>query len=104
MNYNELWNEISNSLFTHVKNLINKAPYDKTFKAKVLKKLSDGKYQILYKNARYTTRCNGLVNIGDTVHVCAPKNNWSELFILNGNHDKIKNTSLVNITAECLEL
>ncbi|MEY8338478.1 pyocin knob domain-containing protein [Lachnospiraceae bacterium 62-35] len=88
MNYNELWNEISNSLFTHVKNLISRAPYDKTFNAKVLKKLSDRKYQILYKNARYTARYNGLVNIGDIVHVCAPKNNWSELFILDGNHDK----------------
>ncbi|MEY8338481.1 hypothetical protein AALB16_10740 [Lachnospiraceae bacterium 62-35] len=100
MNYNELWNEISNSLFTHVKHLINRAPYDKTFKAKVLKKLSDGKYQILYKNARYTARYHGLVIPGETVHVCAPKNNWSELFILDGNHDKIEDTSLANIIAE----
>ncbi|MEY8338480.1 hypothetical protein AALB16_10735 [Lachnospiraceae bacterium 62-35] len=97
MNYNELWNEISNSLFTHVKNLINKAPYDKTFKAKVLKKLSDKKYQILYKNAKYTAKYHGLVNTGETVHVCAPKNNWNELFILDGNQH------FENINSNCFK-
>lgn len=101
MNYNELWNDFSSSLFAHVKNLIKKAPYDKTFKAKVLGKISDDKYLILYKNIKYTASSNGAVNTGDIVHVCAPGNNWSELFILESSKGSIDVTSTIKIiTAE----
>lgn len=47
-----------------------------------MKKISDGKYQIEYKGAKYTARSSQVLNENDMVYVCAPMNKWEELFIL----------------------
>jgi len=54
---------------------------DRTFKAKIIEKVTDSKYKILYKNRYYTARCHADLSPDDMVYVCAPENNWSELFI-----------------------
>ncbi|MFT4107156.1 MAG: hypothetical protein QM657_15485 [Lacrimispora sp.] len=55
--------------------------YDKTFRAKVIDQISADKYTILYKNKGYPASCGWKVKIGDVVWVCAPRNNWNELYI-----------------------
>lgn len=54
---------------------------DRTFKARITEKVCDGKYTIIYQNRYYTARCPAELTAGETVYVCAPDNNWSELFI-----------------------
>lgn len=55
--------------------------YDKTFRAKIVDQISTNKYTILYKNKGYPASCGWNVKIGDAVWVCAPRNNWNELYI-----------------------
>lgn len=55
--------------------------YDKTFRAKVVDTKSNNKLIVSYKNKEYIVRNYGKVKIGDAVWVCAPGNNWDELYI-----------------------
>lgn len=82
MNYQEVITSVTNTIFTYIQSLIKDAPFDKTFRAKVIKKLASGKYQIEYKGAKYTARSSQTYNVDDIVYVCAPMNKWEELFIL----------------------
>jgi len=63
-------------------NIADTLKYDKTFRAKVIKQDSSGKYKVLYKNKEYTVRCDRELLSPDLVWVCAPQNNWDELFIV----------------------
>lgn len=67
-----------NYLFTNIGNALK---FDKTFRAKVIGKESNGKYKVLYKNKEYLAKCDGTLNIDDMVWVCAPKNDWNELYV-----------------------
>jgi len=60
---------------------LKKIPRDVTFRAKIIKKVSDRKYQITYKGKSYNVNCEASLASGDFAYVTAPKNNWSELFI-----------------------
>lgn len=63
-------------------NITDTLKYDKTFRAKVINQVSTGKYKVLYKNKEYTVRCDKELLVPDMVWVCAPQNNWDELFIV----------------------
>ena len=65
-----------------VQDLITYAPFDKTFRAKVIGQESTGKYKVLYKSKEYTVRCDRELLAPNMVWVCAPQNNWNELFIV----------------------
>lgn len=82
MNYQEVIKKLSTLIFSNVQALIQNALFDKTFRARIIKKLSDGKYQIEYKGGKYTARSSQSYNENDMVYVCAPMNKWEELFIL----------------------
>ena len=62
MNYQEVIKSITTTIFSQVQSLIKEAPFDKTFRARILKKLSDGKYQIEYKGGKYTAKCSQSYN------------------------------------------
>lgn len=82
MNYQEVIKSITITIFSQVQSLIKDAPFDKTFRARILKKISDDKYQIEYKGGKYTAKSSQSYNENDMVYVCAPMNKWEELFIL----------------------
>lgn len=65
-----------------VGSMIQVAGFDRTFKAVISKKLSDNQYEIIYQKKYYHARSNGTYKSGDVVYVCAPQNNWSELYIV----------------------
>ena len=82
MNYTNLWNQFAAALFQQVKNQLDRASYDKTFKARIESRLSEGRWEILYKGKTYTAACSSALTPGQIVRVCAPQNNWDDLFII----------------------
>lgn len=82
MNYTEIIKELVSGVIESIRKEIVTASFDKTFKAKVEGKISEGKYQILYKGKKYYATCDTSLSTGEIVKVCAPQNNWSELFIM----------------------
>lgn len=82
MNFQEVYKRIAediNYLFTSKADTLK---YDKTFRAKVIGQISANKYKVLYKNKEYNVRCDRELLAPNMVWVCAPQNNWDELFIV----------------------
>jgi len=81
LNFIEVYQKITDDMNLLIENKLKNSKRDRSFKAKVIEKLSDGKYRIQYKNQSYTARCPATLEPNDTVYVCAPENDWTELFI-----------------------
>ena len=82
MNYNKIIDEMTSSIAEFLDSYLkNKAPFDKTFKAKVIGKISNERYQILYKGNKYTVSSSAPLSTDQIIRVCAPQNNWSELYV-----------------------
>lgn len=91
-NYTEIFKNVISMVQEMISKSINKAAYDKTFRAIVIDKKKDGVYEIEYKGKRYNARCKTPIEIGSIVTVCAPQNKWNELYIqAEGNEDFILN-------------
>lgn len=75
-------NKLVATILSYVQKLIDKAAFDRTFRARIISIISDGKYQIEWKGAKYTVKSSQTHVVGDWVWVCAPMNKWEELFIL----------------------
>lgn len=82
MNNSKKIQDFVNDMLDYIQKSINKSSFDRTFRARIIKKLRDGKYQIEYKGGKYTARSSQSYNENDMVYVCAPMNKWEELFIL----------------------
>lgn len=83
MDYQKIIDDLSISVLESVKKAIeNHSKSDKTFKAKVTEKINDGKYSVMYCGNSYTVSSHLLLEIGDYVRVCAPCNNWLDLFVV----------------------
>ena len=83
IDYTEIIKNIVSSLKENFKLLLKNANFDKTFKAKIVENISGNKYKILYKGKYYTAISENELPVDKIVKVCAPQNNWSELFIVN---------------------
>lgn len=81
MNFVEVYQKITDDINLLIENKLKNIKRDRSFKAKVIEKISDGKYRIQYKNQYYTARCPAALEPNDSVYVCSPENNWAELFI-----------------------
>ena len=81
MNIIEVYQKLADDMTLLINNKLNNIARDRTFKAKIIEKVSYNKYKIQYKNRYYTARCHAELSVGDMVYVCAPEDNWSELFI-----------------------
>ena len=88
MNFQDVYKRIAddiNYLFTSKADTLS---YDKTFRAQVVSKESNGKYKVLYKNKEYPVKSDISLNIDDLVWVCAPENNWDSLYVQSSNSMK----------------
>ena len=74
--------KLVSTVLSYVQRSIDKASFDRTFRARIVKIISDEKYQVEWKGAHYTVRGFQSYSIGDLVYVCAPTNQWEDLFIL----------------------
>lgn len=87
-NYSEIIKNMVNAVDYLVKQNISKAKYDVTFRAMVIEKKETDKYEIEYRGKRYILQSRIPLATGDFVTVCAPQNNWSNLYIqLNANDE-----------------
>lgn len=80
-NYTEIFKNVISMVQEMISKSIDKAAYDKTFRAIVIDKKKDGVYEIEYKGKRYSARCKTPLEAGKIVTVCAPQNKWNELYI-----------------------
>lgn len=80
--YVKIVQEVVGSCLESITKFINKAPCDKTFKCRITQKISNRHYKVLYCGDTLTVTSSILCNVGDYVWVCAPCNNWNELFVV----------------------
>ncbi len=76
-----LINKITQSILENIKLALIKGQFDKTFKAKVTE-INNNNVKILYCNNIYTVSSSISCKVGDYVMVCAPCNNWDDLFVV----------------------
>lgn len=75
--------KMTDSILSKIEQAVNeKGQYDKTFTANILQKISNTKALITYKGTIYTVRSTVSFEEGDLVRVCAPCNDWNDLFIV----------------------
>lgn len=71
------------SFLTYIKKAIDTKSYsDKTFTAKIADQAGPGKYKVLYCGNYYTVSSIIPCKNEDMVRVCAPCNNWQDLFVV----------------------
>ena len=85
------------SFMIAIKELINSASFNKSFRATVTEKINNTVYKVSYKNAEYKVKSYYNLLVGDLVWVCAPGNDWDSLFVqsYNGFHDRVITTDKV---------
>lgn len=91
----QLVQDITKTILDSVRKALDNAKFDRSFKAKVVLKESNknNSYTVLYNGMYYSAISAYECAIGDIVRVCAPRNNWNELFIVanighDGGHDE----------------
>ena len=70
--------KLVSTVLSYVQKSIDKASFDRTFRARIVKIISGEKYQVEWKGAHYTVRGFQSYSIGDLVYVCAPTNQWED--------------------------
>lgn len=81
MNYREVIDELTKSVQESISKIKYSLNYDVTFKARIEETAGGGKYHIRYRGQRYSASSSIPCAAGDYVRVCAPQNNWNDLFI-----------------------
>lgn len=82
MDYTSVIKEIAESILANIKNGLDTKSYsDKTFTCKITNK-GNNKYKVLYCGNTYTVTASDNYEVDDYVRVCAPCNNWNDLFIV----------------------
>lgn len=79
MNYTEIIQDICKQL---KKEIYREDRSDHSFKAKIVEKINDTKYKVLYCGKTYTVSSSIICEVGGMVRVCAPCNNWQDLFVI----------------------
>lgn len=80
--YTDATKEIIDSILSGVKDGIEVLSNgDKTFKARIVELTSPARCKVLHNGVNYTVISNVYCEVGDLVRVCAPCNNWKELYI-----------------------
>lgn len=78
----EISNTLSEVIVSVCNKIISKAKFDKTYKCRIVNKISDGKYLIIKDNVEHIV--SGAFNYqnGQIVRVLLPQNSWSDAFII----------------------
>ena len=80
--------EFMENILSAMDRMISSSKFDRTFKAIVAGKVDDGKYKILYNGKEYTVSSSIVLQVNQIVYVCAPCNNWSDLFVVGVSNSK----------------
>lgn len=85
MDYKEILISVTKTIVDVIDSNLDKLTYDRTFKAKIVEVIQDGIYKIKYKGNIYKVKSFVDCVIDDYVTVCAPCNEWNELFVVRRN-------------------
>lgn len=69
------------NIFSTVHGMIQRASYDKSFRAQITKKITESKYEVLYQRKTYTVHSDRALTVGQWVTVTALCNNWNNLYV-----------------------
>lgn len=81
--YSDVIKEIVETILDTIKRGIDQwGKFDKTFTAEVKKKVGGSKYLVTYMGNELTVFSTVSLTVGSIVRVCAPQNNWNDLFVV----------------------
>lgn len=78
----EISDALSDAIVTVCNKIISKAKFDKTYKCRIVRKLSDNKYVVVKDNIEHTVYGRSNYESEQIVRVLLPQNNWTEAFIV----------------------
>lgn len=111
MNWQEVYNKLSDDLVNAFNFFMGNMKLTKVFKATIIEKINDTVYKVSYKNAEYKVKSYYDLIIGDIVWVCAPGGDWDSLFVQSYNGfldriittDKVVNNLTTNVAGTVLD-
>lgn len=78
----EISDALSDAIVTVCNKIISKAKFDKTYKCRVVRKLSDNKYVVVKDNVEHTVYGRSNYETEQIVRVLLPQNSWTDSFIV----------------------
>lgn len=78
----EISNALSDAIFAVCNKIVETAKFDKTYKCRIVRKVSDSKYVIMKDNVEHTVIGKNTYEINQFVYVLLPENNWNNAIIL----------------------
>lgn len=78
----EISNALSDVIFTVCNKVINNAKFDKTYKCRIVSKVSDNKYIVMKDNVEHAVIGKNTYEVNQVVYVLLPENNWMNAIIL----------------------
>ena len=78
----EISTALSDAIFTVCNKIISNAKFDKTYRCRVVDKVSDGKYLIKKDDVEHVVVANSKYESGEYVRVLLPLGNWKDAFIV----------------------
>ena len=78
----EISTALSDAIFTVCTKVINNAKFDKTYKCRVISKVSDNKYIVMKDNIEHTVIGKNNYEVNQVVYVLLPENSWLNALIL----------------------
>ena len=91
MNYSQLATKLADKVTVQIYEMIKKNERsDKTFTARVTEIISAYKIRVQYCGSSYTVSTTIPCSVDDFVRVCAPCNNWRELFVVENKTKKCR--------------
>jgi len=78
----EISNALSDTIFAVCNKIIETAKFDKTYKCRVVSRISDNKYIVIKDNVEHTVIGKNTYEPNQFVYVLLPENNWTNAIIL----------------------
>ena len=103
-NMKEISNALSDAIFTVCNKIISKAKFDKTYKCRVVSKVSDGKYVVMKDDVEHIVNSAFTYNVGDIVTVLLPQNNWKNATIVYPQFYSNTSTIITDIVSDVSKL
>ena len=78
----EISDALSDAIFTVCNKIISKAKFDKTYKCRVVSKISENKYLVIKDDVKHVVFGSSDYEVDQIVRVLLPQNNWTDAFII----------------------
>ena len=78
----EVSNALADAIFTVCNKIISTAKFDKTYRCRIVRKVSNGKYAIIKDDIEHIVAGAYEYAIDEIVYVLLPQNSWKDAFIV----------------------